>query len=208
MSYSSIRWLYWLTFAVCIALIVALNLPWPGLPPANPGALLNDAWFLWGFNYFGLLIMPMAALMIDDGRRRGMKWPLYVIPYFAIGIIPLSVFLARRPAIETQQRPTPRLLEQRWVWVLLALGVVVISIIFLPRGSAAQLTETMLQNPGLSFMWLDIALNHLAALPLAQADMQRRGAEGQTLWLAAIALSGPIGLCLWMALRPPASRVS
>ncbi len=208
MSYSPIRWLYWLIFGLCVALIVALNLPWPGLPPANPGALLEDPWLLWGFNYFGLLIMPMAALMIDDGRRRGMKWPLYVIPYFAIGIIPLSIFLARRPAVETHDRPTPRLLEQRWVWALLALSVFVISAIWLPNGSLDQLTQTMLQNPGLLFMWLDIALNHLAALPLAQADMQRRGADHQSLWLAAIALTGPIGLCLWLTLRPPTTRLS
>ncbi|MCS6774413.1 MAG: hypothetical protein RMM31_06145 [Anaerolineae bacterium] len=193
---------YWALFVVCLVLVAALNLPWPGLPAQDASALLRDPWFLWGFNYFGLLIMPMAALMVDDGRRRGMRWAWYVIPYFAVGILPLSVYMARRPAQETHALPTPRVLEQRWLWALLAVAVIPISVFFLPQGTLDGLVDTMSKNLGLAFMWLDIALNHVIALPLAQADMRRRGVAQQAPWLAAILLTGPLALCAYMAVRP------
>ncbi|MFN3705380.1 MAG: hypothetical protein ACK4WM_05245 [Thermoflexales bacterium] len=201
-------WLYWALFVLCAVLVAALNLPWPGLPSPDPSLLLRDAWFVWGFSYFGLLIMPMAALMIEDGRRRNMRWPLYVIPYFAVGILPLSIFMARRPATDQVVLSTPRWLEQRWFWALLAASVVLISLVLLPQGSWDKLVRTMQHNLGLAFMWMDIALNHLVALPLAQADMQRRGvASGaQRPWLIAIALSGPLALCAYMAVRPAHQR--
>jgi len=196
--------LYWLLFVVCVAAVIALNLPWPGLPPQDPAALLRDNWFVWGFNYFGLLIVPMAALVIDDARQRQMRWPWYVIPYFFVGILPLSAYMARRPAQDLTPQPALRWLEQRWLWGVLSAAVIVISVVFLPGGSWDGLVETMRRNLGLTFMWLDIVLNHLVALPLAQADMQRRSLRppAQTWWLVAIALSGPLALCAYMALRP------
>jgi uncharacterized membrane-anchored protein len=62
----------------------------------------------------------------------------------------------------------------------------------------------MNQNTGFWFMWLDIPLNHIVALPLLQADMQRRGMQQQTLWLIATLLTGPISLGIYMAMRPAA----
>ncbi|MCS7324753.1 MAG: hypothetical protein RMJ86_00820 [Anaerolineae bacterium] len=200
--YSPLRPWYWVLFFACLALVVGLNLPFPQRPPQNPSALLQDSWFIWGFSYFGLLIMPVAALMIEDARQRGLRWAPYVILYFFVGILPLSVYMARRPAHDQQRLPTPAWLSQRWFWALLALAVPVISVALLPRGSLEQLVETMRQNLGLTFMWLDIALNHVVALPLAQADMQRRHVQGQGAWLLAILLTGALGLCLYMATRP------
>jgi len=207
MQRSPLSWLYWLLFVGCVGLAVLLNLRWPGLPEPDPGALLRDNWFLWGFNYFGLLLMPVAALLIDDARRKNMRWPIYVVPFFVVGILALSVYMARRPANDRVKRDTPLILEQRWVWWLLLIGLVVISIIFLPNGSLAQLIDTMSKNLGLAFMWLDIVLNHIVALPLARADMQRRGIaqQSQTIWLIAILLTGPIALCIYMATRPAAT---
>ena len=60
----------------------------------------------------------------------------------------------------------------------------------------------MSHNLGLSFMWLDIVLNHIVALPLAQADIERRGILNQTPWLIAILLTGPFALCVYLATRP------
>lgn len=202
MGRSPIRWVYWLLFFACLALVVVLNLPLPGKVPQDPSALLRDNWFLWGFNYFGLLLVPMAALMIDDARRRKMRWPFYVVPFFVVGILALSVYMARRPAHDLVKRETPRLFELRWVWWLLFAAVIAITLFFVPRGSLPELVDTMSKNLGLSFMWLDIALNHLVALPLVQADMQRRGASAQAPWLMAILLTGPLGLCAYMATRP------
>ncbi len=202
MRRSPIRWLYWLLFLACLVLVIALNLPWPGLPPQDPGALLRDPWFLWGFNYFGILLMPLAALVIDDALRRGMRWPFYVVPMFVVGILALSVYMARRPADDLLKRETPRLLELRWIWWVLFVATILISLFFLPRGSLPELVDTMSRNLGLTFMWLDIALNQLVALPLAQADMQRRGVASQMPWLIAILLTGPLGLCAYMATRP------
>ncbi|BCX04663.1 MAG: hypothetical protein KatS3mg053_2601 [Candidatus Roseilinea sp.] len=204
MQRSPIAWLYWLLFFACLALVIALNLPWPGLLPQDPGALLRDNWFLWGFNYFGILLMPLAALVIDDALRRKMRWPFYVVPMFVVGILVLSIYMARRPAGDLLKRETPRLLELRWLWWILCAAVILIGAFFLPRGSLPELMDTMSRNLGLTFMWLDIALNQIVALPLAQADMQRRGvaAQAQTSWLIAILLTGPLGLCAYMATRP------
>ncbi len=195
--------MYWILFVASVVLAIVLNLRWPGLPEPDPSALLRDNWFLWGFNYFGLLLMPMAALLIDDARRKNMRWPFYVVPFFVVGILALSVYMARRPARDLVQRDTPRILEVHWVWWLLLTALVAATLFFIPRGSLAQLVDTMSKNLGLAFMWLDIVLNHVVALPLAQADMQRRGVTQQTAWLIAILLTGPIALCTYMASRPP-----
>jgi len=200
--YSPFRSAYILLFLACLVLVVGLNLPWPGLPPQDPSVLLRDPWFIWGFTYFGLLIVPVAALMIEDAQQRQMRWALYVVPYFFLGILPLSLYMARRPAEDRVAVPTPQWLTRRWFWALLALMVPLVSLVLLPQGSWQQLLETMRRNLGLSFMWLDIALNHMVALPLAQADMQRRNVNAQTLWLLAVAVSGPLGLCAYMAARP------
>lgn len=202
LRYSPFRPAYVLLFVVCLVLVVVLNLPWAGLPPQEPSALLRDPWFIWGFTYFGLLIMPVAALMIEDAQQRRMRWALYVVPYFFLGILPLSLYMARRSAADLDVKPTPRWLAQRWFWALLALMVPLISVVLLPQGSLQQLVATMLRNVGLAFMWLDIALNHVVALPLLQADMQRRSVNGQAWWLLAVAVSGPLGLCAYMAARP------
>lgn len=201
---------YWLLFIACVALTVVLNLPLPGKMPQDASALLRDNWFIWGFNYFGILLIPMAALIIDDARRKNMRWPFYVVPYFIIGILALSIYMARRPTQDTNQRETPRILEQRWVWWLLLIALVVASIVLLPQGSLSQLIDTMSKNLGLAFMWLDIVLNHVVAWPLVQADMQRRNmsAKTQTPWLVAILITGPVALCAYMATRPQQAQTT
>jgi VanZ family protein len=205
---SRFAWLYAALFLYCVALAILLNLPYRGRAEQDSSALLKDTWFLWGFSYFGLLLMPIAALLIEDGARRGMRWLGYVVPYFALGILPLSLFMARRPLVEmrrlgSQSASLQRLLERRWFWWLMPLMTLAISLIWLPQGSLTQLINTLSQNTGFWFMALDIPLNHVVALPLLQADMQRRGVAQQTKWLIGALLTGPIGLGIYMATRPP-----
>ena len=205
---SKFAWLYAALFLYCVALAILLNLPYRGRADQNSSALLKDTWFLWGFSYFGLLLMPIAALLIEDGARRGMRWLGYVVPYFALGILPLSLFMARRPLVETRrfgseaEASLQRMLEQRWFWWLMPLMTIAISLIWLPQGSPAQLINTLSLNTGFWFMALDIPLNHVVALPLLQADMRRRNESAQTKWLIATLLTGPIGLGIYMATRP------
>ena len=133
------------------------------------------------------------------------------MPYFVVGVIPLSIFMARRPRAEQGKAPAnwlQRLLELRILWLFFAVCVIVISITWLPKGSLAQLLNTLHKNTGFWFMALDIALNHLIALPLLQADMRRRNAAHQTSWLVATLVTGPIGLCLYMAQRPTTNKAT
>jgi hypothetical protein len=205
MQRSPIAWLYWLLFIICIALVIALNQPWPGLPAQDASKLFVDPWFIWGFSWFGLLLMPAAALIIDDARRKNMAWWPFVIPYFVIGVIPLSVYMALRPVADRAQRETPRMLENKLFWWLCFAGTIAVSMWLLPQGSLDRLIDTMRHNLGWTFMWLDIVLNHIVVLPLAQADMRRRGVTNQTAWLIAILIAGPLGLCAYMARRPQVS---
>lgn len=192
---------YWLLFVGCVALLVWLNLPRPELPPQNMAVLFSDPWFLYGFAHFSFLLMPAAALMAADGLRRNSRTWLLVLPYFALGILPFSVYLALRSARETQAAPRwiERALATRWFWLVSAVLSVAAAIVLLPMGSWAQLLNTMQQNFGWWFMWLDIPLNHVFVLPLAQAHMRHVGAQNQGRWLAAIALTGPLGLNLYLS---------
>ena len=204
-SRSPIAWLYAALFLYSIALVILLNLPYHGKVEQDASLLLRDPWFLWVFSYFGLLIVPIAALLIEDGARRGMRWLGYVLPYFVIGVIPLSAFMARRPRDEQDRSPSTllqRLLNLRLVWLVLLLALIGISIVWLPHGSFAQLLDTLHRNTGFWFMPLDIVLNHVLVLPLLQADLRRRNIRHATLWLAATLLTGPLGLCLYMLQRP------
>lgn len=193
--------LYLLLFAACVALLVWLNLPRPELPPQNMSVLLRDPWFIYGFAHFSFLLMPAAALLVADGQRRsGRAWWL-VLPYFALGILPLSLYLAARPAIERQAAAPwiTQALSRRWFWLACAVLSLVSAIVLLPMGSWPQLLNTMRQNFGWWFMWLDIPLNHIFVLPLVQAHMRNASVQRQSQWLAAIAVCGPIGLGLYLA---------
>jgi VanZ family protein len=208
---SRFAWLYATLFLYCVALAILLNLPYRGRAEQDSSALFKDTWFLWGFSYFGLLLMPIATLLIEDGARRGMRWLGYLIPYFALGILPLSLFMARRASVETRRLGSrgiaslrlQRMLERRWFWWLMPISTLAISLIWLPQGSLTPLINTLSQNTGFWFMALDIPLNHVVALPLLQADMRRRNASRQTFWLVTTLLTGPIGLGIYMAARPP-----
>ena len=167
------------------------------------GALLRDPWFIYGFAHFSFLLMPAAALLVADGQRRASRAGWLVLPYFALGILPLSLYLALRPASEHAQASlwSSRVLTRRNVWIV-CIGLNVIALLaLLPLGSWAQLQAAMRQGFGWWFMWLDIPLNHLFVLPLAQAHMRHTQAPRQGLWLAVIALSGPFGLNAYMASR-------
>ncbi len=193
--------LYLLLFAACVALLVWLNLPRPELPPQDMSVLLRDPWFIYGFAHFSFLLMPAAALLVADGQRRGSRAWWLVLPYFALGILPLSLYLAARPAIERQAAAPwiTQALARRWFWLACAVLSLVSAIMLLPMGSGPQLLNTMRQNFGWWFMWLDIPLNHIFVLPLVQAHMRHASVQRQSRWLAAIAVSGPIGLGLYLA---------
>lgn len=204
---SSFAWLYSLLFIGCVALILALNIDYTGRPAQDGSLLFRDAWFIWGFVYFGFLILPVAVLMIEDGARRGMKWLRFVAPYFALGVVPLSLFLASRPTNVNDRRPMNKegritvdarsSLVVRPFW-LACLVLAFASLVLLRFGSFDQLLNTMSRNVGWWFMWLDIPLNHLLCLPLVQADMQRRKQTNQTMWLVVVALTGAFGLCAYL----------
>ena len=193
--------IYLLLFAGCVGLLVWLNLPRPGLPAQDMAVLLRDPWFIYGFAHFSFLLMPAAALLAADGQRRKTRAWWLVLPYFALGILPLSVYLALRPAAESDAEPAwlARALARRWFWAACALFSVIAALVLLPMGSWSQLLAAMNHGFGWWFMWLDIPLNHLFVLPLAQAHMRHTRASNQTRWLAAIALSGPLGLGLYLA---------
>jgi hypothetical protein len=196
---SSFAWLYSLLFIGCVALILALNIDYTGRPAQDGSLLFRDAWFIWGFVYFGFLILPVAVLMIEDGARRGMKWLRFVAPYFALGVVPLSLFLASRPTNDkgqtTEDARSSLVVRKFW---LACLVLVFASLVLLRFGSLDQLLDTMSRNAGWWFMWLDIPLNHLLCLPLVQADMQRRKQTNQTVWLVVVALTGAFGLCVYL----------
>jgi hypothetical protein len=193
--------LYVLLFIACVTLLVWLNLPRPELPPQDMGTLLRNPWFIYGFAHFSFLLMPAAALLVADGQRRSSRAWWLVLPYFALGILPLSLYLAARPASERQPAAQwiTQALSRRWFWFACALLNVIAAVILLPAGSWAKLQAAMSQSFGWWFMWLDIPLNHVFVLPLVQAHMRHVNAQRQGLWLIAIVLSGPIGLGLYLA---------
>ena len=201
-------WFYWLLFIACSALLLMLNLPYVGKVEQEPARLLRDYWFLWGFNYFGLLLMPLAFLLYEDARARQMRAWVYVIPYFVVGAVALSVYLARRPSPAKSYKPGRFLAIPRWLWLSLLPITVLLSVWLLPQGSWPALRTTLHYNVGLWFMWLDIALNHILAIPLVYSDMARRGQPPHRLWLLLIALTGPLGLAIYMARRPETLTLS
>jgi hypothetical protein len=192
---------YAILFVAMVGLLIWLNLPDSSLPPQDMSRLLRDPWFVFGFCYFGFLLVPVAALMLADGQRRVTHWAWLAAPYFALGALPLSLYLAMRPGDESavEQRWIRRVLNTSWFWWACAALTIVSAAALLPFGSLSQLIETMRHNWGWNFMWLDIILNHVLCLPLAQARMKERAVTNQGVWLTLIATTGPIGLCVYLA---------
>jgi VanZ family protein len=200
---------YWLLLAFALWALFVFNIPWRLAPPQNTAVLFTDPWLLFGFNYFGLLMMGVAFLMIEDAACRPTRpataW--FAAGAFALGIVPVSAYLALRPLQDAanarvQPRWVDRLRAARAPFWLLPFGAVVLALWLLPQGNWGTFCDAQLQFIGIGFMWLDIALNHIAVLPLVRADMQRTGARHQPMWLIAIALAGALALGVYLARRP------
>jgi hypothetical protein len=190
-------------FVASIAGIAWLNQPFPGLPTQDPLRLITDPWAQFLFAYFSFLIMPVVVLLIIDAYRRNTRWGWLAPIYMALGIAPLSLYLAMRPRDETRSEPrwVTNIASRRWFWLACLAGLVLSAALLIPRGSAAGFIDAMNHNFGWWFMPPDILLNQLFCLPLLKADMDRRGVTSQRAWLFAVALTGPVAINLYMARR-------
>jgi hypothetical protein len=190
-------------FVASIAGIVWLNQPFPGLPAQDPLRLIGDPWAQFLFAYFSFLIMPVVLLMIIDAYLRNTRWGWVAPIYMALGIAPLALYLAMRPASEssTEQRWVQNIASRRWFWLACLVGLVLSAVLLIPRGSPAAFIDAMNHNFGWWFMPPDILLNQLFCLPLLKADMDRRGIASQHTWLLAVALTGPVAMNVYMAGR-------
>jgi hypothetical protein len=188
-------------FVLSIVGIVWLNLPRVELPPQDMTLLWRDRWFLYAFVYFSFLIIPVALMMVADAYRRATRWGWLTPLYMALGIVPLSLYLAVRPvdANMTEPRWVRTAYKRRWFWVFSAAATVIAAFALLPFGTLQQFVETLRHNFGWWFMPVDILLNHFFCLPIVHADMEHRHAPNQFKWLTLIALTGPIGLNLYLA---------
>ena len=190
---------YWATFAFAAWVLLMLNLPWKQLPPQDMSVIFRDPWILLGLCLFSLFLIGITNLLIEDARARGIRWWLFVPPYFFVGILALAPYLALRPKQQTGSlRQQPRF---GWLYVLLPVAAIASILILLPANSWPVFWDSTSHSLGFAFMWLDIALNLICVLPLVLADMVRRGTGQRAAWIAAIALTGPIGLGAYLASR-------
>jgi VanZ family protein len=200
------RMRYWLIWSFALWLILLLNLPWRGLPPQDSSVLFRDPVLIWGFSHFGALIVPLLALWLMDGTRRRHTAQWLAAPFMAVGVLAYAPWLALRPHADA---PAPAALPRwldvsrtpRWFWALW-LALTALNFAWLSGANLTAFIIAQWRFLGIAFMWFDILICQLLALPLLDAALRRAGSRTRGLWLIAAALLGPFALSAYLLLRP------
>lgn len=157
------------------------------------------------FNIMGIWPMIYSGLIFTDGREQKIPaWP-FAVGSFAVGAFALLPYLALRepnPKFTGSQDIVLKILDSRWLGVLLTLGTVVLLSFGLLKGDWADFIQQWQSSRFIHVMSLDFCLLCLLFPALLGDDMARRGMKNSSLFWA-VALVPLVGSLLYLCLRPP-----
>ncbi|WP_017302497.1 hypothetical protein [Nodosilinea nodulosa] len=202
-----IFWGLWIGF-ILYAFILA--------PPARPDTtdlilrLSTGAWeginpaVIALFNAMGLWPMIYAALALVDGRGQKLWASPFVLGSFAVGAFALLPYLGlRQPSssFSGAKGLLLRLVESRWLGLLLTVGAIALAAFALLKGDWADFWRQWQTSRFIHVMSLDFCALWLLFPVLLKDDMARRGLGAS--WVMAAVLALPlVGAGLYLALRP------
>lgn len=156
------------------------------------------------FNAMGLWPMVYACVALIDGQ--GQKWPAwpFVLASFGVGAFAILPYLAlRSPYPSATDLPSPllRLLDSRWLGVLLMAAAIALAVFGWRYGDWPDFWQQWQTSRFIHVMTLDFCALWLLFPVLMQDDMTCRGLTQP--WIVAGVLALPlVGACLYLTLRP------
>ncbi|MBN1539326.1 MAG: DUF2834 domain-containing protein [Candidatus Thermoplasmatota archaeon] len=149
------------------------------------------------FNLMGVLPMAYSAILLFEGREKGLRsWPFVLGSFFA-GAFSILLYLGlRRPqrTFRGKKGPLLRILDSRAYGVILKLAGVSLIAYGLGAGDPSNFLELFNNNMLVHVMTLDFLILTMALAYAIHDDMIRRGWTGRWRYLAfgMVPLIGPL----------------
>jgi hypothetical protein len=151
-----------------LELIIALSTgKWAGI---NPVVIAL-------FNLMGILPMAYAALILIDGKNQQLPAGLFCAASFAVGAFAILPYLALREPNSmpiTDRNKLIKLVDSRWLGVLLSIGAVTLVSYGISQGDWADFIQQWQTSRFINVMSLDFCLLSLLLPVLIQDDILRR----------------------------------
>jgi hypothetical protein len=154
------------------------------------------------FNLMGVWPIVYTSLMLRDGHGQKLRaWP-FAVASFAVGAFAILPYLAlRQPHSDIKANPSwlLRVLESRWLGLLLLLGSTSLLALGLSQANWADFWQQWQTSRFIHVMSLDFVMLSLVNIALIGDDLTRRRQPASWRAFAFVPLLGP---CLYLCLRP------
>jgi hypothetical protein len=164
------------------------------------------------FNLMGILPMVYACLMLIDGKTQHLSAGLFSLASFAVGAFAILPYLALRvpsstakdvrpPATNIDRRGIIKLVDSRWLAVVLTIGTVGLLIYGITQGNWADFVQQWHTSRFIHVMSLDFCLLILLLPVLIPDDIERRSFTNPQL-VKLLSLVPLFGGLIYLCIRP------
>jgi hypothetical protein len=172
------------------------------------------------FNLMGILPLIYACLMLIDGKTQNISAGLFSAASFAVGAFAILPYLALRESNSTPEidrfqgsridrRGIIKLVDSRWLGVILSIGTVTLLIYGITQGDWTDFVRQWHTSRFIHVMSLDFCLLTLLLPVLITEDIHRRNFTSPQL-VRLLSLVPLFGGLLYLCIRPnltdPASK--
>lgn len=167
------------------------------------------------FNLMGILPMAYACLMLIDGKYQKISAGLFSAASFAVGAFAILPYLALRESgvneIERQpeidRRGVIKLVDSRWVGILLTIATIGLLIYGLTQGNWQEFANQWHSSRFIHVMSLDFCMLTLLLPVLIGDDIQRRNFTNPQL-IRLLSFVPLFGGLLYLCIRPNLTNTS
>jgi hypothetical protein len=157
------------------------------------------------FNIMGVWPLIYSCLLFSDGRGQQIRvWP-FAVASFGVGAFALLPYLALRqsnPSFPGQKTWFIKLLDSRWLGIILALGALGLLVYGVTQGDWTDFVQQWRTDRFIHVMSLDFCLLCLLFPSLLGDDMAKRGLQDDRIFWA-VSLVPLLGAVTYLSLRPP-----
>ncbi|MGA7934033.1 MAG: DUF2834 domain-containing protein [Kovacikia sp.] len=157
------------------------------------------------FNIMGVLPLIYSCVLFADGSGQKIRAWIFAVASFGVGAFALLPYLALRqpnPAFSGQKTWFIKLLDSRWLGILLALAALGLVVYGISQGDWADFRQQWRTSRFIHVMSLDFCLLCLLFPSLLRDDMARRGLQDNRIFWA-VSLVPLLGAVTYLSGRPP-----
>lgn len=157
------------------------------------------------FNLMGILPMIYACFLLIDGKGQKIPAWTFLSASFGVGAFAILPYLALRqpnPNWQGEKNLLLKILDSRWLGILLTVGAIVLICFGLLNGSWSDFSQQWQTNRFVHVMSLDFCLLCLLLPVLLKDDLSRRKINKP--WVFWVVTFVPLfGTLVYLCLRPP-----